>query len=142
MNPVLREATAADGPVLLEIERECFASPNWSVDDILRYRCTVAEVDGQIAGFLSSREVSPSSDGMPAEREILNIAVRVVYRGLGIAKALLKNELETPATYFLEVRESNLAARQLYASLGFTVAGHRANYYSHPCEAAIVMHMK
>jgi ribosomal-protein-alanine N-acetyltransferase len=132
----------ADGPILLAIERECFSSPNWSVADILRYRCTVAEVGGQVAGFISSRELCPAAGGSLAEREILNLAVRPVYRRLGIARALLNYELRFPATHYLEVRESNAAARQLYESIGFTIVGQRRDYYSQPCEAAIVMVMK
>jgi ribosomal-protein-alanine N-acetyltransferase len=142
MTPVLRPATDADGPVLLVIERECFSRPNWSAVDILRYSCTVAEVGGQIAGFICSRELCPATAGAPAEREILNLAVRPVFRRLGVAQALLNYELRVPAKHYLEVRESNAAARQLYAKIGFTVAGHRPNYYSHPREAAIVMIMK
>jgi ribosomal protein S18 acetylase RimI-like enzyme len=142
MKPTLRSATEADGAVLLAIECECFSSPNWSAADILRYRCTIAEVAGQIAGFISSRQLCPATDGSPAEREILNLAVRPVYRRLGIARALLNYELQHPATHYLEVRESNAAARQLYESIGFTIVGHRPGYYSHPCEAAIVMTMK
>jgi ribosomal-protein-alanine N-acetyltransferase len=39
----------------------------------------------------------------------------------------------------LEVRESNAAARTLYARWGFTVAGRRKRYYSHPTEDALLM---
>ena len=38
---------------------------------------------------------------------------------------------------FLEVRESNTNARQLYVSMGFREVGKRKRYYSRPREHAI-----
>ena len=43
--------------------------------------------------------------------------------------------------WFLEVRESNEAAINLYKTLGFMTAGRRQNYYHDPSEAAIVMRL-
>jgi len=40
---------------------------------------------------------------------------------------------------FLEVRESNLIAQNLYSSMGFMEAGRRPMYYSDTKEDAIVM---
>ena len=40
---------------------------------------------------------------------------------------------------FLEVRESNSAARKLYDSRGFREIGRRRNYYRRPVEDALVM---
>ena len=42
-------------------------------------------------------------------------------------------------TAFLEVRESNSAARALYGSRGFTEIDRRRNYYRRPVEDALVM---
>ena len=39
----------------------------------------------------------------------------------------------------LEVRESNIAARSLYTSLGWEECGKRKNFYSKPTEDACVM---
>jgi ribosomal-protein-alanine N-acetyltransferase len=44
-----------------------------------------------------------------------------------------------PGTHFLEVRESNAAARRLYESLGFEQVGERPAYYENPAETGIVM---
>jgi ribosomal-protein-alanine N-acetyltransferase len=41
---------------------------------------------------------------------------------------------------FLEVRESNLAARRLYEKLAFMETGRRKLYYQEPEEDAIVYH--
>lgn len=139
---VLRPATADHLPALLAIERRCFARPHWTRKDFLQDETTVAEVDGRIAGFLVSRQVFPAAEGAPAEREILNLAVTLRYQRHGIATALLRHELRRRAVYFLEVRESNLAAQALYRKLGFVQAGKRPGYYESPAEAAIVMRMK
>ena len=40
---------------------------------------------------------------------------------------------------YLEVRESNDAARRLYASRGFEEVGRRRKYYRRPVEDAIVL---
>ena len=143
MTPVLRPAVQTDVPVLLEIERDSFPQPHWRATDFLKYSCTVADVEGRIAGFLVSRETSPPGDrNDPAEREILNLAVTPAFRRLGIAACLLRSELANPAIHFLEVRESNVAARTLYRKFGFRVVGRRKQYYSRPIETAIVMQRK
>lgn len=138
----MRPATAADLPAVLKIEREAFADAPWRKDDFLADECTVSEVDGRIVGFLVARQTFPAVDGAPAEREILNVAVAKRYRRRGLATALLKNELQQRAVYFLEVRESNEAALALYRKLGFAEVGRRPQYYESPVETAIVMKMK
>ena len=40
---------------------------------------------------------------------------------------------------YLEVRDSNAAARALYGSLGFTQVGRRRGYYQHPTEDALLL---
>ncbi len=136
MSPALRKATVDDLPALIEIEQASFANPHWQAQDFLRYHCIVAEVEGQIVGFLVSRET------IPTEREILNLAVAPAYRRTGIATALLRHELSRKMVYFLEVRESNAAAQALYRRIGFVEVGRRPNYYDSPRERAIVMKMK
>jgi ribosomal-protein-alanine N-acetyltransferase len=140
--PVLRSATADDVPILLEIEQESFSSQAWDARNFLRYDCTVALVDGRIAGFLVARQTFAGTTEARPEREILNLAVASAFRRLGIATALLKNELEFQATHFLEVRESNVVARTLYRKLGFAEIGTRPDYYNDPIEKAIVMRRK
>ena len=142
MIPVIRPAVSADIPALDEIERESFAPTHWDAGSFLTYDCLVAEIEHQIAGFLVSREVFPGVQGASPEREILNLAVACLYRRLGIATALLKNELSLKATHYLEVRESNIAARKLYERVGFTEVARRPDYYTSPIETAIVMQMK
>jgi ribosomal-protein-alanine N-acetyltransferase len=129
-------------PAILEIEQEAFSESHWVAEDFAADDCLVAELDGRIVGFLVSRQTFPPAAGAPAEREILNVAVRREYRRRGIATALLRQELSKRAVYFLEVRASNLSAQQLYRKFGFIEIARRPEYYDAPVETAIVMQMK
>lgn len=142
MNPLLRPGNEYDLPALLEIEAESFSEPNWDARDFSRYDTTVAEVDGAIVGFLVSRQTFAGGFDTPPEREILNVAVAGSFREKGIATVLLRHALASRAVYFLEVRESNVAAQALYRKLGFSEIGRRPKYYDHPEETAIVMQLK
>ncbi len=142
MIPAIRNAQPEDGPVLVEIERESFSNPTWDLDSFFKHGCIVAEVDGCVAGFLVSRETAPAHNTNPPQREILNLAVAFKFRGMGIATALLQQELNRNATHFLEVRESNQAAQALYRKCGFVEISRRSGYYELPAEAAIVMSVK
>lgn len=142
VNPVLRAATEADVPTLLEVERAAFTTPHWSAETFLSYDCTVAEVGGLIAGFLVSRQIFIGDETAPPEREILNLGVAPQYRRNGIATMLLRNELLIDTVYLLEVRESNQAARILYGGFGFVEIYRRRDYYDNPAETAIVMRLK
>ncbi len=142
MNLNLREVTAADIPRLIEVEQESFPDPHWQAQHFLGNDCVVAEADGCILGFLVSRQVFAGDQSTPPEREILNLAVAKPFRRMGVATALLRHELGRQATFFLEVRESNRAARALYAKFGFQEVGRRPYYYRYPDETAIVMNMK
>jgi ribosomal protein S18 acetylase RimI-like enzyme len=84
------------------------------------------------AGFLAWREVSPG------EFEILNLAVAPEARRRGVAQALLAAATR-PGRWFLEVRESNSAARAFYRQAGFVEVGQRVRYYRDPEEKAIVL---
>lgn len=136
MNLIIRPATSSDIADLVAIENECFTSPNWQADDFLKQECRVAELNGRIVGFIVSREV------FPGEREILNVAVAAASRRQGVATALIQEELSWSREFFLEVRESNLVAQELYRKLGFVEIGRRPKYYQSPDESAIVMNMK
>lgn len=140
---VLRPADYDDLADLERIETLSFATPRWRAPNFMVYDCTVAEVDGQVAGFLVFRTVFQGDDSIPSEQEILNLAVDPVFRRRGIASALLRSAVRKPGThFFLEVRESNRAARHLYETFGFKEVGRRPEYYSDPTETAIVMRLK
>ena len=129
-------------PALLEIEQASFSHPCWTARDFLADRCQVAEVNGEVAGLLVSKQIFAGDAESPAEREILNLAVKESFRRQGIASELLRQELGRKAIYYLEVRESNVAAQTLYLHFGFKEIARRAAYYRSPVETAIVMSMK
>ena len=55
------------------------------------------------------------------------------------AQAALGELSRCPGVHFLEVRQSNSAARRLYEGLGFQAVGERPAYYDDPPETGIVM---
>ena len=76
--------------------------------------------------------------------EILNLGVTLSARRRGIGTALVRRLLEDfgrrgVVSAFLEVRESNLPAQQLYESFGFAAVGRRPRYYQRPTEDAVVL---
>ncbi|MDX2153331.1 MAG: GNAT family N-acetyltransferase [Bryobacteraceae bacterium] len=133
---VVRRAVAGDVSAIAAIQAESPEASHWEPERYLQYDCRVAVLNGEVAGFLVARETAPG------EREILNLAVAGRFRRKGIATRLLAVQLRDGAAVFLEVRESNRAARALYEKYGFTAAGTRKNYYTDPCESAIVMRFK
>lgn len=142
MNIGIRPAIAGDLDALVAIEDQSFSAPNWRREDFLKHECLVVECDSKVAGFIVFREVFAGGAETHAEREILNLAVAPEHRGKGLAKALMMQVLSRSGKFFLEVRESNAAARQLYRKLGFIEVARRPNYYQFPNETAIVMNMK
>jgi ribosomal-protein-alanine N-acetyltransferase len=141
----IRPARFDDLPSLVVAERECFSDP-WSeagLRETLQDETAVALVASwppeseQLAGYLFARTIA-------GEGEILNLAVRPACRRQGLARALLWAGLAQlrergARQIFLEVRESNHAARALYAGAGFRPAGSRPDYYRRPREDAIVL---
>lgn len=128
-------------PCVHAIERVAFRDP-WSLGQLAA--CLgeggvflVAELGGRFAGYVIAQRAAD-------EAEILNLAVDPVARRHGVGRALVREALTALAargarTVYLEVRESNAAARRLYEAAGFTVSGRRRGYYRTPPEDAIVL---
>ena len=125
-----------------ELERLCFSQP-WSESAlaILTQQNGVgiaALTDGgKLVGYCGMLTVLD-------EGQITNVAVHPEFRRMGIGNALLNRLLEEAnalgvTQISLEVRESNVAAKALYLRHGFTVAGVRKRFYSHPTEDGLVM---
>ncbi len=86
------------------------------------------DANDNIQGFTLSRVVA-------GEAELLLVAVDPQLRQRGIGRLLVTQVADDVRRFgasamFLEVRENNVAARQLYRSLGFADVGRRANYYT------------
>ena len=78
------------------------------------------------------------------EAEITSVSVRSDLRGKGIGTEFLLQLLEYlrrdgAKIAYLDVRESNEAARKLYAKCGFSEIGRRKRFYQKPVEDAIGM---
>lgn len=78
------------------------------------------------------------------EVQIANITVKENFRQRGLGRMLLEHVLQLAEerrsrVIYLEVRDSNTAARALYESMGFVVEGMRPKYYGRGQEDAILM---
>ena len=135
--------TSAHLDQVAEIEKLCFSDP-WSrrmLSEHLENECAATLVattpSGTILGYAGLLVILD-------EGYITNVAVLPEYRRQGIAGELLGvfrrfAEGNKLAFLTLEVRESNAAARALYAKYGYKEVGVRKNYYDHPKENAIIM---
>ena len=128
----IREMRETDIAQVEAIEQEIFSVP-WSEKSFLS-ACTTPE---EVAGYCGLWSVL-------GEGNITNMAVAEKYRRNGVAEALMKEMEERGrqkdvTIFFLEVRESNDAARRLYEKMGYEQIGVRKNFYEKPAENAIIM---
>jgi ribosomal-protein-alanine acetyltransferase len=140
----IRRGTTADIPGLMTLEKRAATAAHWSAQ---QYEAAVSseapsrvilivEEEADVLGFIVGRALGE-------EWEIENIAVAGSARRRGLGTRLLGEFLDLARergadTVFLEVRESNLAARRLYEKLAFVESGRRKLYYREPEEDAIV----
>lgn len=95
-----------------------------------RYSGWCGEVAGEIKGFYLVEQVVD-------EITLHNIAVASDAQGKGYGKAMMLHLIEqaqqqSAYQIFLEVRQTNLVAQQLYGSMGFVQVGERKDYYAAP----------
>jgi [ribosomal protein S18]-alanine N-acetyltransferase len=144
---LIRHATEADIPAMMALERHAATAAHWSAE---QYRTAfsrdapgrvvlIIEEAASVQGFIAGRVLGE-------EWEIENIAVAEPARRRGLGTRLLGGFLDMARgrgalTVFLEVRESNLAARRLYEKWAFVQSGRRKLYYREPEEDAIVFRL-
>ena len=154
----LRSATAADITFIMDLERASPTAAHWTE---AQYRQVVQPGGGDPERFVLVAEAVPSPDAregsdsisrilgfliarhVAAEWELENIVVAPAARREGLGKQLLdgllaRAEETNSEAVFLEVRESNTAARSLYQRAGFHQIGRRKSYYANPDEDAIL----
>ncbi|MBS7577802.1 MULTISPECIES: ribosomal protein S18-alanine N-acetyltransferase [unclassified Enterococcus] len=125
-------------PQVFELFEASYGVSPWTINTIIldlaqENRLFIsAFADGKLVGFLSAIKVLP-------ELEISNIAVLPSYQNQGIAGQLIGQLKACGSVIFLEVRESNQKAKQLYLKAGFYQTGLRKKYYQEPEENAILM---
>jgi ribosomal-protein-alanine N-acetyltransferase len=140
----IRQMQLGDLPSVVEIDHMSFSLP-WP-EGSFRYevaknkaaRCLVAESeDHRIAGMIVSWIIID-------EVHIATFATHRDFRRQGIGSALLRAALDDAGSRgalkaMLEVRESNVAAQDMYRKFGFEVTGRRPHYYRDNGEAALLM---
>ena len=138
---------AQDVASIIRLERASLTAAHWNEaqyqslfeNDPSRQRLILVAVHQEsaaVVGFLIARYVS-------REWELENIVVAETNRAIGIGTSLLgelllRAQASESDSVYLEVRESNSAARRLYSKFGFKENGRRKGYYSNPSEDAIL----
>ncbi len=121
------------------IEEECFSS-SWSFEQFVKalksesYLILATLHENTVTAYLVIQCIPSVKNLKGGEMEIINIATKSKHRRKGYAQALLsyalafakENKVEL---FFLDVKESNFSARNLYKKLGFNEEGRRKNYY-------------
>jgi ribosomal-protein-alanine N-acetyltransferase len=145
MKLTIRKMTLDDIPAVINLDQKSFSLPwpersfRFEVTDNPASRCWVAELDGKVVGMIVVWLLVD-------EAHIATLATHPDFRRQGVAKRLLSHALlhlieEGAQSSFLEVRESNLAAREMYRKFGYEEAGRRRRYYRDNDEDAILMNL-
>ena len=127
---------------MMALEKRAATAAHWSAEQyaaLFRDPGRVALImqeESELQGFVIAR-------GVGEEWEIENIAIAGPARRRGLGTRLLGELLDLARTkgaaaIFLEVRESNQAARGLYKKWAFLESGRRPRYYKDPEEDAIL----
>jgi ribosomal-protein-alanine N-acetyltransferase len=136
----VRKMTRSDLKQVMQIENTSFVSP-WSKKSFeselkkdFGFSYTIVE-DRQVIAYIIGWLVAD-------EIHIANLAVHPQWRRRGAAMFLMQKVIDGYPEFSwvrLEVRRSNLAARNLYRQLGFKEVGIRKLYYVQENEDAILM---
>ena len=135
--------TLEDLPAVVALDTLSFTLPwpersfRFELTDNPASRCWVAELDDRIVGMIVAWLLVD-------EAHVATLATHPDHRRQGIARNLLTYALrymskEGAVTSFLEVRDSNLAAREMYRRFGYEEVGRRKRYYKDNGEDAILM---
>jgi len=141
----VRPAVSEDLPRLVEIAGHSVTAAQWKQADYLKLfapesptrTALVVEQDSCVVGFIVGQRIDH-------EWEIENVAVSGPARRNGLGSRLLSEFLDVVRKHggrdvFLEVRESNTAARALYEKWAFVESGRRKSYYDDPTEDALIL---
>lgn len=137
-----RRATVADASALATLDAACF-DEGWNADSIGSLLADAGtqgwcvDAGDALVAFLLVRVVA-------GEGEVLRLAVSPASRRHGHARLVMTAAMaqlgpSLPFGLHLEVRASHVAARTLYASIGFAEVGRRPRYYTAPAEDAVLM---
>jgi len=139
----IRKMIQTDLEQVIAIDQLSFSLPwparsfQFELTDNMASRCWVVELDKQVVAMLVGWFIVD-------ELHIATFATHPEYRGRGIGRKLLIHALraakeEGAIKSFLEVRENNIVAQNMYHSLGYVEDGRRPKYYKDNGEDAILM---
>jgi len=140
---IIRRMTLDDIPAVVALDKISFSLPwpersfRFELTDNTSSRCWVVVQDEEIVGMVVAWLLVD-------EAHIATISTHPDHRRQGIAKKLLRYALrymskEGAVSSFLEVRETNLAAQEMYRKFGYEAVGRRKRYYKDTGEDAILM---
>jgi ribosomal-protein-alanine N-acetyltransferase len=139
---MIRDCEPADAESVRKLLAGIPEAAQWPAHDLLlgsqkNFLLRVAEEEGILFGLIAFRIIAD-------EAEILNLAVDSGRRRQGMASRLIEDVIAACKAagvwrIFLEVRDSNRPARNLYTRMGFTEVGRRREYYRQPAEDALVL---
>src|SRR5690242_1802134 len=146
MNVIFRKMTVEDIPAVVELDQRSFSLPwpersfRFELNDNPASRCWVADLDGKVVGMIVVWLIMD-------EAHVATLATHPDFRRRGIGKGLLAHCLrhlidDGARSSFLEVRESNLAAQDMYRKFGYQATGRRRRYYRDNDEDAILMNLE
>jgi [ribosomal protein S18]-alanine N-acetyltransferase len=141
---MIRQMDTNDIDRIMEIEKKSFVAP-WSKTMFEETifspisRGLVMEHNNIIVGYIVFYTVY-------VEAHIMNLAVNPEERKQGYARQMLNYALKifrenNISECYLEVREHNRVAQELYGRSGFEVIGRRKKYYPETNEDALVMQL-
>jgi len=142
-DPSVRDMVVADLGAVLAIDEEVYPRP-WSPSFFRQQLALpetrvnrVAEIDGRVVGHAGLMMVADQG-------HVTTLAVHPEIQGSGIGTRLMADLCRAAVerrlvTITLEVRVSNLRARELYSRFGFIPVGAQSGYYSDTGEDALFM---
>ena len=142
---LIRPATRDDIAAIRALERSADTAAHWSARD---YDTLFAPEAPKRLALVAEENCRPCAFAIAQcgvdDWEIENVVVDHARRRQGIAFELVRQIVQRAqkvhaTSVLLEVRESNIAARQLYLKLGFTEFGRRQAYYRNPPEDALLL---
>ena len=140
----IRKMIFKDLDEIMEIEKRSFFTP-WTKTMFLEslsseiYKNFVIEEQNEVIVYIMLYYIQD-------EGHITNFAINPLFRKKGYATKLLSYVIDyfkkkSIVEFFLEVRESNKVAINLYRKFGFEIIGRRKRYYSDTNEDAFIMHL-
>ena len=141
----VRDFRAGDVDAVMAIQGHSVTASEWTREHYLavvrrqsdRRHALVIEDEGAVGGFIVGSKVSD-------EWEIENLAVAPDARRRRLGSHLVGEFINLAKilggrAVYLEVRESNRAARRLYEKWAFVEEGRRKAYYKDPVEDALLL---